>query len=151
MMGEVLFTIQIWWTITTNPFRKTYQANKCGHITKRKGLIYDGHKKICWEIPLIDNGNPNYCLDCVGNMSILCAWCNQPITVDSLVTLYDYNKDFIIPDHAVRYDTALVGCIRQNCAHKKEDARGVWIAPGKVQKIYPSIHNSLIKNLNGWK
>ncbi len=150
MIKDVLTTAAIWWVIVTNHFRETYHANKCGHITKLKGLMYDGIKKVIWRLPLSDNGNPNYCLDCVGDMSILCAWCNQPITVGSLVTLYEYDRNFIIPRHAIHCGTALVGCLRQNCTHKKEDVRGVWVH-GKVKKLSPSRRSRLLKKIRGWK
>lgn len=150
MMKNVLNIVAMWWIITTNRPQGTYTAKKCGHATKLIGLVYDGQKKIFWKMPLVDNINPNYCLDCIGAMSILCAWCNQPITVGSPITLYEHNEDFDVPKHAVHHDErALVGCMRSNCADYKEDVAGIWV--GEVKKLSPRRRAHLISNMRGWK
>ena len=89
------------------------------------------------QMPCAENGSPDYCLECIGNMTIKCAWCGNPITIGRPITLYVPDKDFKVPDYAVRYIeggvNALVGCFRMTCA----DGRGLsghWLPPGKVER-----------------
>ena len=148
-MNKVLTIIITWWIAVTNHFRSTYVANKCKHSTKLHGLINDGQKNIIWKLSLADNKNPDYCLNCVEKMSILCAWCNQPITFGSLITLYKYDDRTFIPKHAVYHHEAVVGCLRQNCAHEKEDVRGIWV--GKVKILSPERQSLILLKMKNDK
>lgn len=119
-------------------FQKKYQANICGHTTMRKGLIHNDMETIVTEMPLASNGSPDYCLECIGNMSIQCAWCNRPIFVGDPITLYIPQKSFVVPPHAVRYtenDSQLVGCSSFDCASSGADVCGRWMPPGKVERV----------------
>lgn len=135
---SVLFQTKKFWAIISRPLRRTYTANICGHQTKLKGPMSDGESVNIMEMPLAENGSPDYCLECIGKMSIKCAWCEHPIVIGELITLYVPQKDFTVPDYAVHYpdDTgqALVGCSRMDCADGC-DICGRWMPPGKVARI----------------
>lgn len=119
-------------------FRKTHTANICGHVTKKKGFIKYGDSTVIMEMPLEDNGHPDYCLDCISKMTIRCAWCGEPIVIGSPITLYLPTEGLDIPDHAVRYsegkEQALVGCLRWDCAHLA-NMSGYWMPPGEVERV----------------
>ncbi|MEI6627472.1 MAG: hypothetical protein WCL61_02660 [bacterium] len=89
-------------------------------------------------MPLSENGNPNYCLDCIAKMAIRCAWCGEAISIGSPVTLYTPKEDYKIPEYATRYQNnakSLVGCLRWNCADSGMDRQGFWMPPGKVKRV----------------
>jgi hypothetical protein len=89
------------------------------------------------SMPLTEDGNLNYCLDCITKMSIQCAWCEKPIWIGDPVTLYIPENNYTIPKYAVRYDKEpqrLVGCLRQDCG-SGVDRKGFWIPPGKVLRV----------------
>lgn len=124
------------WLLSLDPRR--YTATKCGHRTKRVGRATVFDDRPIFSMPLNDLGSVDYCLDCIGDMSIRCAWCEKIITVGSPVTLYSpKDKDFKIPDHAVVYKKKdplqLVGCLGWNCAHTGGDRAGFWM-PGNDGK-----------------
>lgn len=137
---SIRFQVKKIWFALNRLFRKTYMANVCGHRTKKKDFMFDGHETTIMEMPLAENGNPDYCLVCIGAMSIQCAWCGKPITIGDPVTLYVPEKDFEVPVHAVRYHEgdgpeALVGCLRWNCADTGGDLCGTWLPPGQVHRV----------------
>lgn len=137
---NVRYQLSRLWFGATYLFRKVYVANKCGHKTKKKGVIHYFGEAGVMEMPLSENGNPDYCLECVGDMTIQCAWCKNPIPIGSPVTLYIPKEDFEIPEHAVRYENegderdSLVGCIGWECAASGADIQGHWMPPGKVKR-----------------
>lgn len=121
------------------PFQEVHTANVCGHKTHKNGFMHNGKNMTIMEMPLSENGHPDYCLECIGKMSIRCAWCGEPITIGSSVTLYLPKKEFKVPDYAVRYgegdDQALVGCLRWDCADTGADLAGRWLPPGVVHRV----------------
>jgi hypothetical protein len=89
-------------------------------------------------MPLSENGNPDYCLDCIAKMSIKCAWCENSIHVGDPVTLFIPKESYKVPEHAVRYDKderLLIGCLGWNCAGSGIDRQGFWMPPGRVERI----------------
>lgn len=134
---RVPFILQSFFTAVASPFRKVHTANICGHKTHKKGFVHDGESTSVMEMPLAKNGHPDYCLECIGKMGIRCAWCGEPITIGSPVTLYTPKKEFKVPDYAVRYgngeEQALVGCLRWDCADTGADLCGYWVPPGVVK------------------
>lgn len=98
----------------------------------------DGESVNLMKIPLAKNGRPDYCIECIGKMSIKCAWCGHPIVIGELITLHIPKKDSKVPDYAVHYTedgvNALVGCSRMSCADGY-DLCGRWLPPGKVIRI----------------
>ena len=93
------------------------------------------------SMPLEENGSPDYCLDCIGQMSIRCTWCGGAIHVGDPITLYSPVGEFTPPEYAVVYDggkkQAFVGCLRWDCAESGVDVCGSWSPPGKVER-FPS-------------
>ncbi len=136
---RVLFILQSFFTTVASPFRKVHTANICGHKTHKKGFMHDGESTTIMEMPLAENGHPDYCLDCIDKMSIRCAWCGKTITIGSPVTLYIPKKGFKIPDYAVSYgegeQKALVGCLGWDCAECGADLAGCWVPPGIVKRV----------------
>ncbi len=124
--------------ILSHPFRKTYTANICGHPTKKTGRITPFSETLTMSMPLVENGNPDYCLDCISKMSIHCAWCAHPIYIGKPVTLYAPQEHFLLPEHAVRYrddPRCFVGCLRRDCSDGGIDRAGFWMPPGKVHRV----------------
>ncbi len=122
----------------SHPFRKTYTANICGHHTKKTGCITPFSETLTMSMPLEENGNPDYCLECIAKMSIHCAWCEAPIDIGDPVTLYTPQEHFLLPEHAVRYHDDprhFVGCLRWDCADGGIDRAGFWMPPGKVHRV----------------
>ncbi len=111
------------------------KAKECGHYTKTMGQIEAfGDRKI-----ITFNGQPEYCLDCMAKMSILCAWCGQPIMVGDQITLLSPSspEEFVIPGYAVVHSKEplqLVGCLRWDCADSACLRAGFWDTPGKVSR-----------------
>lgn len=134
-------------------FRKTHTANVCGHQTKQKGTMIspDGSKSIM-SMPLADNGHPDYCLECIGEMTIQCAWCDNLIAVGDPITLYVPKQGFEVPKHAVRYNgdghDSLVGCLGWNRAESGADLCGYWMPPGVVKRV-PSPIELCLHGLDG--
>lgn len=119
-----------------NVVPKRFTANKCGHKTSLVGTLYDGDERTVIKIPQNENGNPDYCIECYGKMSIRCAWCGCPIMTGSPVTLYEPTEQFVELPESIPYEKdgkrALVGCMRWNCTDFSGDIHGMWVAPGKV-------------------
>ncbi|MFN3188569.1 MAG: hypothetical protein ACK42D_03465 [Candidatus Paceibacteria bacterium] len=123
------------WLAVSYPFRKTYTANVCTHRTKSIGRVQAHGERYAIAMPLTENGNPDYCLDCIADMSIICAWCENHIHVGDPVTLYIPQESYKVPEHAVRYDAderCLIGCLGWDCADTGADRQGFWLPPGKV-------------------
>lgn len=152
-MKTVLFALEKFWIFISSFFRITYTANKCGHKTKRKGFMKDGDHTTIMTMPLAENGSPDYCLDCIGKMTIQCAWCENRINIGSPITLYTPKDSYEVPDHAVPYteggSKALVGCLGWECAETGGDRAGFWLpgddGRGRVQRV-PTAFETLIGN-----
>jgi hypothetical protein len=138
-------------------FSRTYTATKCGHRTKKIGRVFaeGGTESAIVEMPLKKDGTIEYCVDCLGKMTVRCAWCSTPIYVGSPITLYtSTSKDFKIPEHAVVYKESplqLVGCLMMDCADTGADCCGFWAVGknGKGEVIrFPSIFEQLIMSPN---
>lgn len=111
----------------------------CGHKTKRKGLITAHGESTIACLP-INKGKTPYCLRCIEEMAIKCAWCGKVIFVGDPVTLYVLlDKNSTPAEHAIIYKDnplRLVGCLRQECVRTGFGVRaGIWSAPGRVQRI----------------
>lgn len=137
-MQKILYYLWVMWLTVSIPIRKTYTATTCGHQTKKTGKISPDSESSIMSMPLSKNGNPDYCLDCLGKMSIKCAWCKNPIHIGDPVTLYIPEESFEIPKHAVKYhedERCLVGCLGWDCASSGADRQGFWVPPGKVERV----------------
>lgn len=152
-MKSVLFSVNKAWMYFSYLFRPTYTANKCRHKTKRKGLMNSSGNTSIMSMPLAENGKPDYCLDCIGKMTIQCAWCENKITIGSPITLYTPKDSYEVPDHAVPYTEgdsgALVGCLGWECADTGGDRAGFWLpgedGKGYVQRV-PTVFETIMGN-----
>ncbi|MCK5021723.1 MAG: hypothetical protein KAR54_00535 [Candidatus Pacebacteria bacterium] len=137
----ILGLLCLMWAIYS--IRKKNFIAKCGHKTRIKGKISAFGETITMKMLVNKDGSVEYCLECIGKMAILCAWCKKPIFIGSSITLYSpRNKDeFELPENAVIYDKermAVVGCGRTTCAETGADYAGQWIpdedGKGKVHR-----------------
>jgi len=123
------------WLASLNP--RHYTATKCGHRTKRAGRVSAFECTIITKMPKNESGSVDYCLSCLGGMTIQCAWCKDPIFIGDPVTLYTpRNRAFVVPPHAVVYNEnplQLVGCLDWLCADTGADRAGFWL-PGEDGK-----------------
>jgi len=146
---NVSFQIKRFLTTISHSFRRTYTANVCRHKTKLEGPMSDGENTNIMEMPLAKNGSPDYCIECLGKMSIKCAWCSHPIVIGELITLYTPKKDYQAPGYAVRYTEdgvdAFVGCSRMSCADGC-DLCGRWMPPGEVKRVPSPLELCLASN-----
>lgn len=138
------------WFGFTNFFRPTLKGVVCGHETKRAGEIVVFGESSIMEMPVNEEGHPDYCLDCIAKMSIRCAWCGGAIKIGALVTLYIPQESFVVPEYAVCYQhgehEALVGCLRWDCADTGADMCGRWMPPGNVERFPSPIELALQGN-----
>ncbi len=129
-------------------FRKDHIAKVCGHKTKQSGELFSLGQRYVTKMPLDENGQPEYCLNCTIPMSIRCAWCGEPIHVGDPITLGIPSPDFEIPKYAVHYsedETKLVGCLNGDCADNGAKFQGLWLPPGRVH-IQPAPTKLLMGN-----
>lgn len=136
---RVPFILQAVMVAVSTPFRKIHIANICGHKTRKEGFMYDGKSVNIMKMPLALNDQPDYCLKCIGKMSIRCAWCGESIVIGEPITLDFPHKEFKVPDYAVKYgegeEQALVGCLRWDCAETLAVTCGHWMPPGVVMRV----------------
>lgn len=136
---RVLFVLQAVMVTVSIPFQKIYIANICRHKTRKKGFMHNGKSTSIMEMPLASNGHPDYCLECIGKMSIRCAWCSEPIVIGEPITLEFPHEEFRVPDYAVKHgegkEQTLVGCLRWDCADTLVTMCGQWMPPGIVKRV----------------
>ncbi len=120
-------------------FGKIYVANLCKHPTRVSGEIKSFSETCFMEMPLSENGCPDYCLNCISNMTIRCAWCGTPIFIGDPITLYEPADQYQIPNYSVKFLESkieyLVGCLRYDCAISGADRKGFWMPPGEVLRV----------------
>lgn len=125
-------------------FFKKKKAIICGHETKVKGKVTAPHLNNSWVKTKMPNP-PQYCLNCIGKMAIVCALCGKPIFIGDVITLPFPNDKtkFKLKEHAVMYDKkriGVVGCARETCADSGALYCGNWmpdpdnIGKGHVKK-----------------
>jgi hypothetical protein len=133
------YQVKKFWLFASYFLRPTYLAKKCGHTTKRSGMMDVFGHTIIMTMPKNKDFSVDYCISCVSKMSIRCAWCGKPIVIGDPVTLYSPAKaDYKVPEYAVWHDKKekqLVGCLRWECADTGMDRAGFWLPPGKVERV----------------
>lgn len=117
---------------------RTYTA-RCGHQTKAVGILHFKHYKFQRSI-IARDGRPDFCLECLQDMIIPCAWCGESIIPDDPVTLYSpIEEDYEPPEGSKVYSfgdpLVFVGCLRMDCAETGADRAGFWISPGEVSRV----------------
>lgn len=108
---------------------------RCGHKAKKRTFLrgpgYEG-------VYILHGNPPDYCPECFVGAAIRCAQCGEPIMPSDSITLYFYGDDEL-PDYAVMYSEKphrrAVGCRRRGCLDLPHDKHGVWIMPGKVERV----------------
>lgn len=128
----------LFWRLLGKKEKVEYVATKCSHRTKGQGPVSAYGQTLMCNIPLNKDGSVDFCLDCIGKMSIRCAWCGEAIFVREPITLYTPRPEFKVPEHAVVYQEnplQLIGCLRMGCADSGADRAGFWL-PGDDVKGY---------------
>ena len=117
-------------------------ASACGHQTKIKDQI-TAFGETRGYILLLENGQAEYCHDCLRKMAIQCARCGKPIFIGDPITLYTTRgwelkpPIFTIPSWAKVYShepLRLVGCLRFEC-ESFGNRNGFWEVPGQVRRV----------------
>lgn len=146
-MNKIILFLRICWVRLTRIFNLTYTATECGHETKMHGAIGKGEERITFHLGYnITTGRPKYCLRCIDAMEITCAWCGQAIQIGDPITVYERPIGPLRERARVYNDTAVVGCLRQNCAAGAHDRAGFWIEPGTVHRMLSPIE-MIMRNL----
>lgn len=119
----------------------------CGHKTKITRKVKVINEKGMTEFTTIENVlRPNLCNDCIEKKIIRCAWCGGYILpANEPITLFIPNKDFKVPEYAVRWDKNplyLIGCSRPKCCTNEHDLAGWWTDLGKIQRITAPINHN---------
>lgn len=153
-LQKLQYRLELIWLVFSEDFRKTYTANICKHSTKLKGRILSTEDDFVMGMPFSTDGNPDYCLECIGKMSIQCTWCGKRIRIGKPVTLCAPRDEatFKAPPYAVRYhedEKHFVGCLRWECADSGIDRAGFWMPPGLVIRVPSPIETFLAGNLGG--
>ncbi len=108
-----------------------YRASICGHRTRRKGRVSAFCRTIKLKMPLNYEGGVDYCLKCIGEMTIRCALCREPIFIGSPVSLkIPVDQDFKVPEHSVIYrhkPLTVITCLGVDCADGAIDMCGRWL------------------------
>jgi hypothetical protein len=68
-------------------FGKEYLSKKCGHKTKRWGIVSGGRwQKAIIELPMNEDGSCDFCLSCIGHMTRRCGVCAGPIFIGEQIS-----------------------------------------------------------------
>lgn len=124
-----IVAITAWWLWVN----RKIPATKCGHRTYMSGSVMVFGKHVAFRLPVKD-GQTDYCLRCIGKMSIRCAWHGEPIVIGDAVTLRQpiagrtlVDTGGCKSDEAGRY----LGCLKCGCL--RSDGKGLWVLPGRAQ------------------
>lgn len=103
----------------------------CGHSTRRKGRVTAFGETVVLETPLDAQGKPYICLECLGKMSIRCAYCHGAIFPFDSITLYAPGTLFEPGEESVtvgKNPVRFVGCMRSAClSGSKGFFSAVWL------------------------
>lgn len=131
-LGSVgIVAIFLWWLWR---FR-TIPATTCGHRTYVSGSVEIFGKHVAFRLPVKD-GQTDYCLDCIGGMTILCTECGGLIVVGDAVTLRAPIAGRVLVDSngcKSDADGRYIGCYRHG--HTKSDGVGLFVIPGIVRPL----------------
>lgn len=94
---------------------RDHVATRCGHTTKRRGVLKAFGQQAKVRMPVNELGSVDWCLDCISDLTIRCAFCGNAIFIGEPITLHTPPKTgFQTPAHAYIYKNIpllLVGCI----------------------------------------
>lgn len=119
-------------------FLRTRTA-QCGHQTTKRGLTTNKQGETFYiRMPAQEDGSYEYCLSCIGEMSITCCECGKSIDIGDPVTLVSYDKQDSVSKHATVHTeggrNSYVCCLRRDCGDPIFRS-GFWMPPGKVQRM----------------
>lgn len=122
MVGWIgIMAILVWWWWSS----RKIPATKCGHMTLVSGSVTIFGKRVAFRLPVKD-GKTDYCLDCVGRMTVYCHQCLRPVIVGDELAWTKETADVPAVDGGV-YN-------RYTCCRKCGSERaGVWVLPGRTQ------------------
>jgi hypothetical protein len=102
-------------------FRKKYIASICGHKTLVKGPFTAFGEEFFIRMPRQELEGPDYCLDCIGKMSIKCSSCDKIILIGHRVfESFDGKERFIT-------------CSDEDCLGSKRGSPGMWVPSGSIR------------------
>ena len=118
--------------------RKKYLF-KCGHFgrLKTKVTIFG---KVGDYVIHTDEVGEHVCVDCFKKMVIRCPWCSRPIfpgdevTSGPLPSGVDLHRSIVVVERQEMGHRA-IGCNNWHCAKNGRIRVGVWVEPGKLEKI----------------
>lgn len=116
-------------------FRRRYTATVCGHRTRSEGKVSAYGETITTRMPIRD-GKVAFCLNCLGEMAIRCAWCGAVIFIGDPVTLYIKPSEMELGADTVAYGSdpvCVVGCLGWDCASTGADRTGFWM-PHEIER-----------------
>jgi hypothetical protein len=103
----------------------------CGHSTRRKGRVTAFGETTVLETPLDAKGKPYICLECLGEMSIKCAYCHGTIFPFDSITLYSPGTLYKPEEGSITFGknpVRFVGCLRPACVSEKRGFfSAVWL------------------------
>ena len=140
-IGTGIVLAAAWWWLWQ---LRHVSATVCGHQTQVRGLLRSFDEVRSLRVPL-NRGQAAYCIDCLGKMTIRCAWCGHSIFVGDPITLYAAGEEG--PGRIARSDATAyredeqdeygryIGCLRMGCAETSADRSGFWLPPGRVHRV----------------
>lgn len=105
-------------------------ADICGHKTAQNGKIEAFGVETDMKMPRNSQGRLDYCLDCITQMTVKCAWCGDVIFIGTPITLYGPSYPWVFPDGTVFHSDnplRVVGCPSSSCADTGADYVGMWL------------------------
>lgn len=96
-------------------FRVRVLARRCGHQSPLNGTVSAYGEFTEMRMPFNNQGTIDWCLDCIGKMTIKCASCGKPIWIGSPIALIVLDDQDEIPPYAVPHEGGFVVCLRIDC------------------------------------
>lgn len=117
-----IVAIAAWWLWVN----RKIPATKCGHRTYMSGSVVIFGKHVAFRLPVKD-GQTQYCLECIGQMTVYCHRCLKRVLVGD-------ELGWVRKSPAAAEEGAYN---RYTCCLKCGSGQaGVWVIPGRV-KILP--------------
>lgn len=145
--------------------RKIFQPKgvaECGHFFYQTGEVKAIGQTVTTKVPICENGSTSHCHHCLEEMAIPCGRCLKPIFVGDCISLFGVHRDDLkksfdfsdqelslykekkgeLPDGSIAYGYdweqdffTLVGCRRTDCCGVNCTPQGIWMPPGRVERM----------------